>query len=86
MNKSLLELLEEEKKEVENFRFYNTSASNFINYAENKEEGYHEDSCYRIASGYEEKAKKSQERLEKIRNELKQYLSFLMELEGDKND
>lgn len=80
MNKSLLELLEEEKKEIANIRWSRESVADFISYAENKKEGYHEESCYKIASEYEEKAKKSEEKLKEIRKEIKQYLSFLMEL------
>lgn len=81
MNKSLLELLKEEEREVENIRFFTRSADNFISHAENKEEGYNIDSCYRIASEYEEKSQKSEENLVEIRKGIKQYLSFLMELE-----
>lgn len=80
MNKSLLELLEEEKKEVVNIRLSRESAIDFINHAENKEEGYHEEACYRIAKDYEESANISEEKLKEIRKELKQYFSFLMEL------
>ena len=85
MNKSLLELLEEEKKEINTIGFYKTSALSFISHAENKDEGYNEDSCYRLASEYNEKVKESEKKLIEIRMELKQYLSFLMELGEDKN-
>lgn len=81
MNKSLLELLEQEKKEVENIRFFRNSSDNFINHAKNKEEGYNIDSCYRLASEYEEKIRESKKKLIEIRKELKKYISFLMELE-----
>lgn len=80
MDKSLLELLEEEKKEIVNIRLSRKSAADFISHAENKEEGYHEESCYRIAEGYKADAKASEEKLIEIRKELKQYLSFLIEL------
>lgn len=82
MNKSLLELLEQEKKEVENIRFFKISSDNFICHAKNKEEGYNVDSCYRIASEYEEKAKESEKRLMEIRKELKKYISFLIGIKG----
>lgn len=80
MNKSLLELLEEEKKEITNIRFARESSADFLRYIEEKIPGYEESSCRRIARDYEEQAKSSEERLTEIRKELKQYLSFLMKL------
>lgn len=79
MNKSLLELLEEEKKEVLNIRFYRSSINDLRNQAENEVETSCKEACYRIASKYEEKAEESGVKLTEIRKELKQYLSFLME-------
>lgn len=81
MNKSLLELLRKEDAEIANLKFYRNSVAEFISHAENKDEGYHEEACYRIASEYEKRAKESEKKLIEIRKELKEYFSFLMKLE-----
>lgn len=79
MNKSLLELLEEEKKEIINIKYAKESSADFLRYIEEKRPGYEESSCRRIAKSYEEQAKASEEKLTEIRKELKKYLSFLMQ-------
>lgn len=81
VEKSLLELLEKEKTEVLNLRFYKASVSEFISYSSSEEKDYNKDSYYRLVSTYEEKVKESEEKLVKIRKELKQYFSFLMKIE-----
>lgn len=76
--RSLLEILEEEKREVKNIRFYEDSISDFID-LENKDEG-----CLEVYKGaisiYKEKIKESENRLIDIRKELKKYLASIMEL------
>lgn len=82
MDKSLLELLEEEKKEMSDIRISRKLAADYIQCAENEEKEGDSESyySYRIARNYEADAKRSEEKLIEIRKEIKQYLSFLMKI------
>lgn len=72
MHKSLLEILEAEKKIVNDVNFFKDSCNNF-----SQELGIAENN--RIMIQYKESLKNAEEELVKVRKELKKYICFLME-------
>ncbi len=72
MHKSLLEILEAEKKIVNDVNFFKDSCNNF-----RQELGIAEDN--RIMIQYKERLENAEEELVKVRKELKEYICFLME-------
>ena len=81
MNKSLLQLLEEEKKAVEDINYFKQTVSDFHNrlfeHVENVESV---ESLKRIINIYEEKVKESEKNLLAVRTEIKEYFSFIQSL------
>lgn len=77
MKKSFLELLEAEKKAVNDVKFFKKSVIDFLNQSQKAEREEEKEACKRIASDYEKKGIEAEEKLLQIRKEMKQYISFL---------
>ena len=77
MEKSFLELLEEEKRAFRDVKYSNESAVDFLNKAEMEVDPEMKEIHKKRASDYKEMASKAEEELLKIRKETKQYISFL---------
>ena len=77
MEKSFLELLEAEKKAVNDVKFFKESVIDFLNQSEKADREEEKEACKRIASDYEKKGIEAEEKLLQIRKEMKQYISFL---------
>ena len=72
MQKSLLEILEAEKKAANNVNFLEDSCNSFREELDIVEDN-------RIMIQYKERLKNAEEELANIRTELKEYICFLME-------
>ena len=77
MKKSFLELLEAEKKAVNDVKFFKEFVIDFLNQSQKADREEEKEACKRIASDYEKKGIEAEENLLQIRKEMKQYISFL---------
>ena len=77
MEKSFLELLEEEKRAFRDVKYSKECAVDFLNKAEMEVDPEMKEIHKKIASDYKEMASQAEEELLKIRKEIKQYISFL---------
>ena len=77
MEKSFLELLEAEKKAVNNVKIFKESVIDFLNKSQKADREKEKEACKKIASDYEKKGIEAKENLLQIRKEMKQYISFL---------
>ena len=77
MEKSFLELLEAEKKAVNDVKIFKESVIDFLNQSQKADREEEKEACKRIASDYEKKGIEAEEKLLQIRKEMKQYISFL---------
>ena len=77
MEKSFLELLGEEKRALLDVESSKESAVDFLNKAEMEVDPEMKEIQKKIASDYKEMASQAEEKLLKIRKEIKQYISFL---------
>lgn len=80
MNKSLLEILEEEKRVLRNVKSLKDLRDGILEMAKSEIVESKIQSCFRIAKNYEKKLKKEEERLLSVRKEIKEYFSFLENL------
>lgn len=80
MNKSLLEILEEEKRALRNVENFKYSKDGILEMAKSETEESNIQSCFRIVKEYEKKLEKEEEKLLSIRKEIKEYFSFLENL------
>lgn len=80
MNKSLLEILEEEKRVLRNVKSFKDLRDGILEMAKSEIVESKIQSCFRIAKNYEKKLEKEEERLLSVRKEIKEYFSFLENL------
>lgn len=78
MNKSLLELLQEENRLVNDVKYKEESASEFLECA--YKDGYSYSTCRKIALDFQNAAIESKKKLLVVRQEIKKYLDFLATL------
>lgn len=77
MEKSFLELLEAEKKAVNNVKIFKESVIDFLNKSQKANKEEEKEACKKIVSDYEKKGIEAEKNLLQIRKEMKQYISFL---------
>lgn len=80
MNKSLLEILEEEKRVLRNVKSLKDLRDGILEMAKSEIVESKKQSCFRIAKNYEKKLEKEEERLLCVRKEIKEYFSFFENL------
>ena len=77
MEKSFLELLEAEKKAINDVKMIKESIIDFLNQSQRANKKEEKETCERIAHNYKTKKIKAEDNLLRIRREIKQYISFL---------
>lgn len=81
MEKSLLELLEEEKKVVSDINWYKTAVIEWMEKSNNPlEDDIGKASCISIAKDYENLLAEAEKKLPLIRKGMKDYLSMILSL------
>lgn len=77
MEKSFLELLEAEKKAINDVKMVKESIIDFLNQSQRANTKEEKETCERIAHNYRIKKIEAKANLLRIRREIKQYISFL---------
>ena len=77
MEKSFLELLEAEKKAINDVKMFKESIVDFLNQSNRANTKEEKEIYERIAHNYKMKKIKAEDNLLRIRREIKQYISFL---------